>query len=50
MLLTSPAAAAEYGVTLASLWQTADNPNHVFFLLDVEDVGFASLADIGSLR
>ena len=31
-------AAAEYGLTLASLWQTSDDPNNVFFLLDVEDV------------
>ena len=30
--------AAEYGLTLASLWQTADDPNDVFFLLDVEDI------------
>ena len=36
------AAAAEYGVTLASLWQTADDPNDVFFLLDVEDVDRAN--------
>ena len=32
------AAAAEYGVTLVSIWQSADDPNDVFFLLDVEDV------------
>lgn len=32
------AAAAAYGVTLACLWQTADDPNDVFFLLNVEDV------------
>jgi hypothetical protein len=32
------AAAAEYGVTLAQLWQKADDPNDVFFLLDIEDV------------
>jgi hypothetical protein len=31
-------AAAEYGLTLASLWQAADDPNNVFFLLNVEDV------------
>jgi len=36
------AAAAEYGVTLASLWRAADNPNDVFFLLDVEDVDRAN--------
>ncbi len=32
------AAAAEYGVTLSSLWRSADDPNNVFFLLNVEDV------------
>ena len=31
-------AAAEYGLTLASLWQTSGDPNNVFFLLDVQDV------------
>ena len=31
-------AAAEFGVTLAQLWQSADDPNDVFFLLDIEDV------------
>lgn len=36
------AAAAEYGVTLASLWQTADDPNVVFFLLDGENVDRAN--------
>ncbi len=36
------AAAAEYGVTLAGLWQKADDPNNVFFLLDVEDVDRAN--------
>ena len=36
------AVAAEYGVTLACLWQTADDPNDVFFLLDVEDVDRAN--------
>ena len=36
------ATAAEYGVTLARLWQTADDPNNVFFLLDVEDVDRAN--------
>ena len=36
------AAAAEYGVTLAALWQTADDPNNVFFLLDIEDVDRAN--------
>jgi len=35
-------AAAEYGVTLVRLWQTPDDPNDVFFLLDVEDVGRAN--------
>jgi hypothetical protein len=34
--------AAEYGVTLARLWQTADDPNNVFFLLDIEDVDRAN--------
>ena len=36
------AAAAEHGMTLAALWQTADDPNDVFFLLDVEDVDRAN--------
>ena len=35
-------AAAEHGVTLAAIWQTADDPNDVFFLLDVEDVDRAN--------
>ena len=35
-------AAAEHGVTLAGIWQTADDPNDVFFLLDVEDVDRAN--------
>ena len=36
------AVAAEYGVTLVCLWQTVDDPNDVFFLLDVEDVDRAN--------
>ena len=36
------AAAAEFGLTLACLWQSADDPNNVFFLLDVEDVDRAN--------
>ena len=32
------AAAAEYGLTLAALWQVADDPNNVFFILNVEDI------------
>ena len=36
------AAAAAHGVTLAALWQTADDPNDVFFLLDVENVDRAN--------
>jgi len=35
-------AAAQYGLKLASLWQTQDDPNDVFFLLDVEDVDRAN--------
>ncbi len=35
-------AAAEHGITLATLWQAADDPNNVFFLLDVEDVDRAN--------
>ena len=35
-------AAAEYGVKLAGLWQTTDDPNNVFFILDVEDVDRAN--------
>ncbi len=34
--------AAEYGVTLAGLWRTSDDPNNVFFVLDVEDVDRAN--------
>ena len=36
------AVAVEYGVTLVYLWQTVDDPNDVFFLLDVEDVDRAN--------
>ena len=36
------AAAAGYGVTLARLWQTAEDPNNVFFILDIEDVDRAN--------
>ena len=35
-------AAAEYGLTLAALWQTSDDPNNVFFLLGVKDVDRAN--------
>ena len=35
-------AAAEYGLKLASLWQASDDPNNVFFILDVEDVDRAN--------
>ena len=35
-------AAAEHGLTLAAIWQTADDPNDVFFLLNVEDVNRAN--------
>lgn len=30
--------AAEHGVTLVMLWRTVDDPNDVYFLLNVEDV------------
>ena len=36
------AAAAEYGVTLAGLWRTVDDPNNVFFILDIEDIDRAN--------
>jgi hypothetical protein len=36
------AAAAEYGVTLTNLWQSIDDPNTVFFVLDVEGVDRAN--------
>ena len=36
------AVAAEYGVTLMRLWRTADDPNNVFFLLDIEDMNRAN--------
>ena len=29
--------AAEYGLKLINLWQSVDDPNEVFFLLDVAD-------------
>ena len=32
------AAAASYGVTVAQVWQTKDDPDNVFFLLDIEDI------------
>jgi hypothetical protein len=35
-------AAASYGVTFASLWQSLDDPKDVFFLLDIEDVDRAN--------
>lgn len=31
-------AAAAYGVTLAKLWQSADDPNTVYFLLNVASI------------
>lgn len=34
--------AAEYGMTIAGLWQSANDPNDVFFLLNVEDVDRAN--------
>lgn len=34
--------AAEYGLELVSLWQSMDDPNEVFFLLDVADVDRAN--------
>ena len=34
--------AAEYGLKLVSLWQSMDDPNDVFFLLDVADVDRAN--------
>ena len=36
------AVAAKYGLTFARLWQKADDPNDVFFLLDVEDIDRAN--------
>lgn len=36
------AAAAEYGVTLDRVWQSMDDPNNVFFILNVEDVDRAN--------
>ncbi len=36
-------AAAEYGLELVSLWQSMDDPNDVFFLLDVASVDRANL-------
>ena len=34
--------AAEYGLELVSLWQSIDDPNEVFFLLEVADVDRAN--------
>ncbi len=34
--------AAEYGLELVNLWQSMEDPNEVFFLLDVADVGRAN--------
>ncbi len=34
--------AEEYGLKLVSLWQSMDDPNEVFFLLDVADVDRAN--------
>ena len=34
--------AAEYGLKLVSLWQSMDDPNEAFFLLDVADVDRAN--------
>jgi len=36
------AAAAEHGVTLTCLWQAKDDPNDVFFLLDIKDIDRAN--------
>ena len=35
-------AAAEYGLSLAQLWRAMDDPNNVFFVLNVEDVDQAN--------
>lgn len=40
--LSDSAAAAEYGLTLQSLWQSVDDPNNVFFVLNVADVDQAN--------
>jgi hypothetical protein len=42
LFLSDSAAAVEYGVTLRSLWQTVDDPNNVFFVLDIADVDQAN--------
>lgn len=34
--------ASEYGLELVNLWQSIDDPNEVFFLLDVADVDRAN--------
>lgn len=36
------APAAEYGLELVSLWQSIDDPDEVFFLLDVADIDRAN--------
>ena len=35
-------AATEYGLELVNLWQSIDDPNEVFFLLEVADVDRAN--------
>ena len=35
-------AGAEYGLALRLLWQAAEDPNDVFFLLDIEDIDRAN--------
>ena len=42
LFFSDSAAAAEYGLTLRSLWQSVVDPNNVFFILDVADVDRAN--------
>ena len=42
LFLADRIAAAGYGLTFVSLWQTLGDPNNVFFILDVEDIDLAN--------
>ncbi len=41
-LVADKTPAEDYGLKLVSLWQSMDDPNEVFFLLDVADVDRAN--------
>ncbi len=37
VLMSEMPRAAEYGITLDRVWQSVDDPNEVFFLLNIKD-------------